>query len=375
MTAAARNPLLLPPASADNAVMQTEPPQADPPKRKRRWFQFSLRTLMAVVLLVAFCMAIWIVPIKNRAERQKAVVAAIIKSGGSVIYDYQLNQHANPPTSVKPEPTAPAWLRGLLGDDFFTNVVVASVRTDADLKELHGLNHLLGINHWVIGSRGERRRSSGDGITDAGLEHLADLSELLDLDLSYTGITDAGLECIKRLKHLQTLDLSGTRITDQGLTAIRGLTGLKKLVLGDTNVTDAGIEQLQGLSGLEELCVWNTAVTDSGLNYVKGMNELQFLNLRGTKVTDAGVERLIGLSKLQTLALCETSVTDASASRLAALKNLQQLSLKKTLVTDAGLEGVKSLTQLKELSVEGSQVTNAGVNELQKALPNCRIAH
>jgi hypothetical protein len=33
--------------------MQTEPPNADPPKRKRRWFQFSLRTLMIVVTLFA----------------------------------------------------------------------------------------------------------------------------------------------------------------------------------------------------------------------------------------------------------------------------------------------------------------------------------
>jgi hypothetical protein len=29
--------------------MQTEPSEAEPPKRKRRWFQFSLRTLMIVV--------------------------------------------------------------------------------------------------------------------------------------------------------------------------------------------------------------------------------------------------------------------------------------------------------------------------------------
>ena len=33
--------------------MQAEPPKADPPKRKRRWFQFSLRTLMIVVTLLA----------------------------------------------------------------------------------------------------------------------------------------------------------------------------------------------------------------------------------------------------------------------------------------------------------------------------------
>jgi hypothetical protein len=40
-------------APADNAAMQAEPPKADPPKRKRRWFQFSLRTLMIVVAVVA----------------------------------------------------------------------------------------------------------------------------------------------------------------------------------------------------------------------------------------------------------------------------------------------------------------------------------
>jgi hypothetical protein len=34
--------------------MQTEPPKADAPKRKRRWFQFSLRSLLIVVTLTAF---------------------------------------------------------------------------------------------------------------------------------------------------------------------------------------------------------------------------------------------------------------------------------------------------------------------------------
>jgi hypothetical protein len=33
--------------------MQTEPSKAEPPKRKRRWIQFSLRTLMIGVTLLA----------------------------------------------------------------------------------------------------------------------------------------------------------------------------------------------------------------------------------------------------------------------------------------------------------------------------------
>jgi hypothetical protein len=39
--------------------MQTERSTPDPPKRKRRWFQFSLRTLMIIVAAAAGLFAIW----------------------------------------------------------------------------------------------------------------------------------------------------------------------------------------------------------------------------------------------------------------------------------------------------------------------------
>jgi hypothetical protein len=45
--------LLWLPGPTDNAAMQIEPPNAEPPKRNGRWFQFSLRTLMIVVALLA----------------------------------------------------------------------------------------------------------------------------------------------------------------------------------------------------------------------------------------------------------------------------------------------------------------------------------
>ena len=48
-------PLLPLPAVGDNAAMD-EPPNAEPPKRKRRWFQFSLRSLLIMVTL--FCAVI-----------------------------------------------------------------------------------------------------------------------------------------------------------------------------------------------------------------------------------------------------------------------------------------------------------------------------
>jgi hypothetical protein len=50
--------LLRLPAVRDNAAMETEPPNAEPPKRTRRWFQFSLRSLLIVVTVAALVCAL-----------------------------------------------------------------------------------------------------------------------------------------------------------------------------------------------------------------------------------------------------------------------------------------------------------------------------
>ena len=53
--------------------MEAEPPKADPPKRKRRWFQFSLRTLMiGVTLLAALSAAVtWVIRDRQRLIRER----------------------------------------------------------------------------------------------------------------------------------------------------------------------------------------------------------------------------------------------------------------------------------------------------------------
>jgi hypothetical protein len=65
--------LLRPSTVGDNAAMQTEPPDVEPPKRKRRWFQFSLRTLMIGVTLLAFlsAAATWVVQDRQRLMRER----------------------------------------------------------------------------------------------------------------------------------------------------------------------------------------------------------------------------------------------------------------------------------------------------------------
>jgi hypothetical protein len=64
--------------------MPTEPPNAEPPKRQRRWFQFSLRTLLIGVTLLAVPCAYVGWQIKIVQER-RSMLARIASTGGEVM--------------------------------------------------------------------------------------------------------------------------------------------------------------------------------------------------------------------------------------------------------------------------------------------------
>ena len=55
-----------------------------------------------------------------------------------------------------------------------------------------------------------------------GLKHLAALTQLESLDLSFTRVGGPGLESLAGLKHLRTLNVYECPIDDEGLTALSG---------------------------------------------------------------------------------------------------------------------------------------------------------
>jgi Leucine-rich repeat (LRR) protein len=82
--------------------------------------------------------------------------------------------------------------------------------------------------------------------TDLGLKnYLASLKPPSELYLDQWKITDAGLEHLKELTTLQNLVLRSTRITDAGLIHLNGLPNLKYLDLGGTQATGMGVAELQ----------------------------------------------------------------------------------------------------------------------------------
>jgi hypothetical protein len=296
----------------------------------RRRFQFSIRSLLVLTIAVALPFS-WLAVELKWARTQRETVEALMKLGGILHYDKKFYPSAYPPALL--------WMRVRLGDDFFCNVACVSF----------------------------------DKVTDIGLEHLKDFTQLQQLFLNNTKVTDAGLEHLKGLTQLNRLDLSNTAVTDIGLEHLKGLVQLQWLELSSTTVTDAGLEHLKDLTQIQQLYLDGTNVTDVGVEHLKGLTKLRSLLLDNTKVSDVGMEHLIGLTQLQTLYLDGTNVTDVGVENLKGLAKLHELCLDNTKVSDEGMKHLINMTQLQRLFLSNTKVTDAGVAKLQKALPNLKI--
>ena len=165
-----------------------------------RWrFQFSIRSLLVLTVAVALPFS-WLAVEMKAAREQHDAVAAIWGLRGSVVYDWQdpiwgtvgdggqgFMLACTP--LLDAHPPGPAWLRNLLGDDYFGQVEI--------------------------------------------------------VDLSETQVADDGLERIQRLSQTRILYLGGSKVTDAGLAHLAGLTQLEELYLGGTQVTDQGAMRLR----------------------------------------------------------------------------------------------------------------------------------
>jgi Leucine rich repeat len=281
--------------------MTTDKPTSQ--KSKRRWHQYSLRTLMIIVTLFAVACS-WFTVQMQQAKRQREAVEALIKLGGFVGYDYETNSDGFMRIrGVKPP--GPEWLRRLLGDDFFNNVVYVNLTgsdVTTDMRNILVSQGSIGHPSLEVTKTGLEQleklkqlrtlRLSKTQITDDGLEHLVELKQLITLFLDETNITDTGLKNLKGLKQLRYLYLNGTQVTDNGLEQLKGLNRLHNLELGNTKITDAGMVRLKGLTQLRILWLDNNQITGAGFKHLEGLRQLEYLDLRKTKVTNGAVKDL-----------------------------------------------------------------------------------
>ncbi len=159
--------------------------------------------------------------------------------------------------------------------------------------------------------------------------------------------------------------LSGKDLTDDGLVHLKEVSNLVWLNLANTKITDEGLRQLSDIKTLKRLHLENTQIGDAGLAYLAGLENLEYLNLYGTQVSDAGLEHLKGLKNLKKLYLWQSNATPAGAEQLKdALANVdinlgaefeKVVSYDKLLAKGqyvrVRLEGDKRILQLAEVQV------------------------
>jgi hypothetical protein len=217
------------------------------PTPRRRWFQFSLAGLMAFV--TAFSMLCgWLALKMAQKRKERAVVARVKELGGNVFYDSELQGEDHP---------GPAWLRRIVGDDFFDGVNSVQLFRDKQIDDrtMASLDLPTSIKTFTIFDM---------PIGDAGFARLKRLTALELLHLQRTEITDAALECMTDMERLEDLNLAESGITDEGLRSLAGFRNLRYLDLHGTNISDAGVACLKRMTNLVELQLHDTKITHRG---------------------------------------------------------------------------------------------------------------
>ena len=238
---------------------------------RRRWYQFSLRTLLASTLVFGAVLG-WIAIKFENARRQRATLAAIERLGGKIEYVFR-----DPPS---------IWKCAFIDDEVASEVSGIQLpprrnETIECLKLCTKLKHLRALNL---------------GRTDLEAADIADVKRLPDLAtlaVFSTPVGDDVLGLAGELPKLAVQQLVNASVSDAGLRKLAKAKNLVMLVIiGSPEVGDDGLAGLAALQNLDTLTLERTSVTDAGLVHLEKLRNLRNLNLSKTAVSMAGIDRL-----------------------------------------------------------------------------------
>jgi hypothetical protein len=347
--------------------MSQQAKNADIPRKRRRWWQFGLRGLLFLVLLVAagLCACRW----HFRAYLQQPRTMALIASLGGACETTEVNDR---------------WLRWVgcthnisqvdLADCDDPDAYIAQIAelpalellavggltfTDKHARQLHGLHSLRGL---VLDST---------SISDEALAELRksidDAAHARDFHVSQR----RAIAALRRRGHVHANHWkvpwhSPPKSGEWGEVA-------EEFYATDHQFNNADAVYLKAMPSLRILYLKYTNLTDAGLEDVESLGQLQQLWLSGAQVSDDALTHLSGLTELRLLAVSDLPITDGGLTHLKGLSRLERLTLNRTFVTDTGLTHLRSLNELRQLELIETQVTPAGIAKLKQALPKCQI--
>ena len=253
---------------------------SNPPGPKRRWFQYSLRTLFVLTAIVAAVFAYHKVRTR-RYEAQQRAVSAIRTLGADVEVDYE------PPGR---------WER-LLGPAY-SSIDAASVRFI--------------YPSYISVSVDQVPREYVDQVRSAFEENgQVPPSPLFGEPLGDDKLV-ALAACLRDVPHVKQVMLTcapldardwaffdKTAVLEEYVGSLRSNPGGRQIRLGslgfrppDTQITDEGLRHLSALTEVELLVLQGSHISDEGLKHLEGLTNLRKLWLVCPQVTPEGVKKL-----------------------------------------------------------------------------------
>ena len=214
-------------------------PKSAAPRSRRRWFRFSLRTLMLFTTVIAIGSA-WVAKERAQSRREVALARAMKERGEQVRLRGIFDAFDDDPFGDDPFGDDP------FGDDPFGD---QSPKKQSRWRTL--LSQLLGERIVSVYSKG------------SDLSPFANLSYLEELT-AYSAKT-SDLTPLAGLKSLDYLDVSGTQVRD--LAPLTGLRNLRNLNISGTQVDD--LTPLTGLQSLRNVDVRNSRVNAAQVESLK----------------------------------------------------------------------------------------------------------
>ena len=213
--------------------------------------------------------------------------------------------------------------------------------------------------------------------SDGDLDALKDLPKLDSLFIDGSNLTEAGMVTLGRLTSLNTLGLSSpdgsSHPTDAGLAHLASLSQLKMLWIVAGDLTGPGFSQLDKLP-ISAVTLMGLQDRHRGLVAHLLTRPITTLSLDGPGLADHWLETFGPQPTLDQLSLNHTAITDAGlASIIDRVPALFYLSLDGTAITDASLMNLATVPKLRMICAFGTNITEKGIAALHALRPNIKV--
>lgn len=227
----------------------------------RRWFRFSLRTLVIGLTIGLVILGTWL----RYFEPYRHAMIAVREVNGSATFL---------------PPAKNTWRRS-----FYDCAVAAGIREE----------YLAPITMLSVQDGQEHRKINVDW-----LRRVRPLQDVSFLTIYGARLGDAEMKEIATLKKLTMLHLGECQITADALLRLADMPELNGFMAGDSSITDDGLANLRGCKNLWVLSVSNTYITDVGLQHLKPHKNLKTLFINGNVLDGSGLAHLrdVGVESL-----------------------------------------------------------------------------